>query len=110
MDHLDGRLFVDRLRGIKRDVIVARSKKSQRRQMVSSPPLRIVFFGTPGFAVPTLRSIASRHEVVAVVSQPDRPKGRGQREQPTPTKVAAGQAAFRCCSPGEFAIRSFWLR
>ena len=45
--------------------------------------LRVVYFGTPAFAVPSLeRLIASRHQVVAVVSQPDRPRGRGQRVQP----------------------------
>ena len=53
------------------------------------PPLKIVYFGTPEFAVPALAAlIASRHEVVALVSQPDRPKGRGQKLQPTPTRVA----------------------
>ena len=52
--------------------------------------LRIVFFGTPAFAVPSLEAlIASRHDVVAVVSQPDRPKGRGHQLQPTPTKAVA---------------------
>lgn len=52
--------------------------------------LRIVFFGTPAFAVPSLEAlIASRHEVVAVVSQPDRPRGRGQQLQATPTKSVA---------------------
>jgi methionyl-tRNA formyltransferase len=46
-----------------------------------------VFFGTPAFAVPSLEAlIGSRHQVVAVVSQPDRPKGRGHQLQPTPTK------------------------
>ena len=55
--------------------------------MVTTAPLRIAFFGTPDFAVPSLATlIASRHEVVALVSQPDRPKGRGHRLQPTPTK------------------------
>ena len=58
--------------------------------MVTSDPLRIVYFGTPEFAVPTLRALlASRHHVAAVVSQPDRPKGRGQHLQPTPTKQLA---------------------
>ena len=52
--------------------------------------LRIVFFGTPAFAVPSLEAlIASRHQVVALVSQPDRPKGRGHQLQPTPTKTVA---------------------
>lgn len=42
--------------------------------------LRLVFFGSPEFAVPTLRALAaSRHAVVGVVTQPDRPRGRGQQ-------------------------------
>lgn len=58
--------------------------------MVVGEGLRIVFFGTPAFAVPTLLGLAnSRHHVVALVSQPDRPKGRGQRVRVTPTKEVA---------------------
>ena len=46
--------------------------------------------GTPEFAVPSLRAIhASRHQIVGIVSQPDRPKGRGQKLIPTPVKQAA---------------------
>jgi methionyl-tRNA formyltransferase len=53
-------------------------------------PLRIVFFGTPEFAVPSLaRLAASAHDVVGVVSQPDRPRGRGQKVVPEAVKVAA---------------------
>jgi methionyl-tRNA formyltransferase len=52
--------------------------------------MRIVFFGSPGFAVPSLEAlVASRHEVVAVVTQPDRPAGRGHAETPPPAKQAA---------------------
>jgi methionyl-tRNA formyltransferase len=52
--------------------------------------LRIVFFGTPAFAVPTLeRLLDSRHHVVAVVTQPDRPRGRGQRVSDAPVKALA---------------------
>jgi methionyl-tRNA formyltransferase len=56
--------------------------------------MRVVFFGTPDFAVPTLsRLLAGPHEVVAVVTQPDRPRGRGQRLQPSAIKaVATGRA------------------
>ena len=62
--------------------------------------LRIVYFGTPAFAVPTLeRLIASPHQVVAVVSQPDRPRGRGQRVQPTPTKAVAAAAGIPVLQP-----------
>jgi methionyl-tRNA formyltransferase len=59
--------------------------------MVSSAaPLRIVFFGTPDFAVPTLQAlIESRHHVVAAVTQPDRPRGRGQRPHAPPVKDLA---------------------
>lgn len=41
--------------------------------------MKIVFFGTPGFAVPILKRLAGRHEIAAVVTQPDRPKNRGHR-------------------------------
>ena len=52
--------------------------------------MRIVFMGTPDFAVPVLQSlINSRHEVVAVVTQPDRPKGRGKNMQFSPVKECA---------------------
>lgn len=58
--------------------------------MVTADALRVVYFGTPEFAVPTLRALLdSRHRVVAVISQPDRPRGRGQHLQPTPTKQIA---------------------
>ena len=58
--------------------------------MVDAPPLRVVFFGTPEFAVPTLRRlIDSPEQVVAVVSQPDRPRGRGHHVAATPTKAVA---------------------
>jgi methionyl-tRNA formyltransferase len=58
--------------------------------MVEGPGLRIVYFGTPAFAVPTLRALVqSRHPVVTLVSQPDRPKGRGHHVAATPTKELA---------------------
>ncbi len=54
------------------------------------PSLRIVFFGTPAFAVPTLEALlASRHPVVGVVTQPDRPRGRGQHTTDAPVKSRA---------------------
>lgn len=62
--------------------------------------LRIVYFGTPDFAVPALRAlIDSPHQVIALVSQPDRPKGRGQKLQPTPTKVVAEAAGIPVLQP-----------
>ena len=52
-------------------------------------PLRIVFAGTPDFAVPSLRAAAQRGEVVAVYTQPDRPAGRGRELQSSPVKLEA---------------------
>jgi methionyl-tRNA formyltransferase len=76
--------------------------------MVTSPALRVAFFGTPEFAVPTLQKlIDSRHEVVAVVSQPDRPKGRGHKEQPTPTKVTAEGAGTAVLQPARIKDEAF---
>ena len=55
-------------------------------------PLRIVFMGTPDIAVPTLASlIQSKHHVVGVFCQPDKPKGRGNKLQMPPTKELALQ-------------------
>ena len=54
--------------------------------------MRIVFCGTPEYAVPSLRKLAGlapRHEVVAVVSRPDRPKGRSREPSPPPVVEAA---------------------
>jgi len=51
--------------------------------------LRIVFAGTPEFAVPSLRAAAQRNEVVAVYTQPDRPAGRGRGLQLSPVKREA---------------------
>ncbi len=55
-------------------------------------PLRIIFMGTPQFACPTLQMLIDRGEnVVAAVTQPDRPKGRGQQMQSPPVKLLAEQ-------------------
>ena len=62
--------------------------------------LRIVFFGTPEFAVPSLRAlIASRHPVVGVVTQPDRPRGRGRRVSDSPVKQAATEHRIAVLQP-----------
>jgi len=52
-------------------------------------PLRIVFAGTPEFAVPSLRAATQRNEVVAVYTQPDRPAGRGRGVAASPVKIEA---------------------
>jgi methionyl-tRNA formyltransferase len=58
--------------------------------MVAAQTFRIVFFGTPEFAVPTLDTLLrTRHSVVGVVTQPDRPRGRGQKLTDAPVKERA---------------------
>jgi methionyl-tRNA formyltransferase len=62
--------------------------------------LRIVFFGTPDFAIPTLQALQeSRHPVVGVVTQPDRARGRGQHSQPGPVKRLAEQHGLTILQP-----------
>ena len=51
--------------------------------------MKVLFMGTPDFAVPVLEALIEKHQVVAVVSQPDKPKGRGKKLQPTPVKAKA---------------------
>lgn len=62
--------------------------------------MRLVFLGTPAFAVPTLeRMVQAGHEVPAVVTQPDRPRGRGQNAAPSPVKEAAGRLGLPVYQP-----------
>jgi len=76
--------------------------------MVTTRRFRVVYFGTPEFAVPTLRRLLepastldgrAPHDVVALVSQPDRPKGRGHHLAPTPTKEVALAAGIPVLQP-----------
>lgn len=50
---------------------------------------RTVFMGTPDFAVPCLARLAGEHDVIAVYTQPDKPRGRGQKLMPSPVKAWA---------------------
>jgi methionyl-tRNA formyltransferase len=69
--------------------------------MVAMRSLGVVFFGTPQFAVPTLeRLLASSHTVVGVVTQPDRPRGRGQKTSYAPVKARAIDAGIPVLQPG----------
>jgi len=62
--------------------------------------MRIIFMGTPDFACPTLATLIERGEqVVAVVTQPDRPKGRGQQTLPPPVKVLAQEHGIPVFQP-----------
>ena len=71
--------------------------------------MRIVFMGTPDFAVPTLETlIQSEHEVVGVVTQPDRPKGRSGKLQFSPVKEAAVEAQIPVFQPERIKDGTFY--
>jgi methionyl-tRNA formyltransferase len=62
--------------------------------------VKVVFLGTPAFAVPSLEAtVKAGHEVRAVFTQPDRPKGRGQKDMMPPVKVAALNLGLPVCQP-----------
>jgi methionyl-tRNA formyltransferase len=61
--------------------------------------MRVLFYGTPAFAVPTLQTLRQHHDVVAVVTQPDRPAHRGQRVTEPPVKQLALGAGLPIVQP-----------
>lgn len=62
--------------------------------------MRVVFMGTPDFAVPALSRLhQSDHELLLVVTQPDRPKGRGRKLTPPPVKIAAEKMGYEIFQP-----------
>src|ERR1035437_7335981 len=61
--------------------------------------LKTIFFGTPETAVPFLRLLAKRTEVLSVVSQPDRPAGRGLEGGPAPGKGGALELGLKVLQP-----------
>jgi methionyl-tRNA formyltransferase len=76
--------------------------------VVSHAPLRVVFFGTPAFAVPAFEALlASRHLVAGVVTQPDRPRGRGQKTIDAPVKARARGAGVPLLQPSALSDPSF---
>lgn len=73
--------------------------------------MNIIFMGTPEFAVPSLKKIAaSRHQVLCVVTPPDRPAGRGQVPQPPPVKLCAQELGFPVWQPVTLTDQSFYDR
>lgn len=70
--------------------------------------MRIVFMGTPDFAVPSLKKlVTSSHQVAGVVTQPDRPKGRGLKMMPPPVKSCAQKYNLEILQPQSLDDLSF---
>ncbi|HEU5195302.1 MAG TPA: methionyl-tRNA formyltransferase [Methylomirabilota bacterium] len=61
--------------------------------------MKVLFYGTPEFALPALHAIRSEHTIVSVITQPDRPAHRGQKLTPPPVKVAALAAGLPVLQP-----------
>jgi len=62
--------------------------------------VKVVFLGTPDFAIPSLEALdGSSHEIALVVTQPDRPKGRGRKVEPPPVKLRATELGLRVEQP-----------
>ncbi|MCI0437173.1 MAG: methionyl-tRNA formyltransferase, partial [Gemmatimonadetes bacterium] len=75
---------------------------------MSGQPLRIAFFGTPAFGVPTLNALLEAgHQVVGVVTQPDRPRGRGQRVSAAPVKAFAVAQGLAVTQPERLSREVF---
>lgn len=76
--------------------------------------IRVVFMGSPDFALPILRSLAANYHLIGVVTQPDRPAGRGQQLTPPPVKSLAQDLGLefiqpeRLRRPESFALLQAW--
>jgi methionyl-tRNA formyltransferase len=70
-----------------------------RQMSLLHMPARVVFMGSPDFSLPSLRALAANYEVVGVVTQPDRPAGRGKRLTPPPVKLLATELGLPIIQP-----------
>src|SRR5215211_7712954 len=64
----------------------------------------VVFMGSPDFALPTLRALAEHHEVVGVVTQPDRASGRGRELKAPPVKRLARELGVPVMQPEKLRL------
>lgn len=65
---------------------------------------KVIFMGTPEFAVPTLAKLFETEEVICVVTQPDRPRGRGQKLLPSPVKIFAEEKNIPILQPTKIKL------
>ncbi|HCB93033.1 MAG TPA: methionyl-tRNA formyltransferase [Selenomonas sp.] len=71
---------------------------------------RTIFMGTPEFSVPCLEALTECCEVIGVITQPDKPRGRGQRLQPSPVKVCAEKHGIPVYQPEKIKTEEFTTR
>jgi methionyl-tRNA formyltransferase len=75
-----------------------------------SEKLRVVFMGTPAFAVPSLEALLGAHEIALVVSRPDEPQGRGMRLASPPVVTRASAAGVAVLQPEKIRNAEFYER
>lgn len=68
---------------------------------------RVVFMGTPQFSVPTLKALNNMFDIPAVVTVPDKPKGRGQKLQASPVKITAQELGLKVLQPTDLKDETF---
>lgn len=71
---------------------------------------RVVFMGTPEFAVPCLATLHEQCEVIAVITQPDKPRGRGQKMMPSPVKAWAVEHNLPVYQPEKIKTEEFTVK
>ncbi|MBR4015006.1 MAG: methionyl-tRNA formyltransferase [Anaerotignum sp.] len=69
--------------------------------------MKVIFMGTPDFAVYSLEALLTKHEVLAVVTQPDKPKGRGKKLTPSPVKEYALSKGLEVLQPEKVRAAEF---
>lgn len=69
--------------------------------------MKLVFMGTPEFAVPSLQLLSDHHEVVAVITAPDKPAGRGKTLKPSAVKAAASNLGLKILQPTNLKDAAF---
>ena len=77
---------------------------------MSARPLRVAFFGSPAFALPSLDALAHRHDVVLVVTQPDKPAGRGLAHRAQPVALRAHELGLPLEQPRAVRGEAFLTR
>lgn len=70
------------------------------------PPPRIIFLGSPDFAIPALKALAAEYPIIAVITQPDRPAGRNGKLRPPPVKTVALDLGLPVIQPEKLRVPS----
>lgn len=81
--------------------------QKQFKEVIDMSKLKVIFMGTPEFAVPCLESLNNQYDVIAVITQPDRPKGRGQKLAASPVKEFAVNAGLKVLQPEKIKTPEF---